>query len=238
MDPSVPDPQPSFFRRFRWPIVAVVELLLAVTAGPWVYISLFKAEPADRLSLDAVDPTPSDTEADPTLEGLWTITSQSAVQYRVQETLFGQAAEATGEARGITGTATISDAGVDSLSVEVDVSSFASNEPMRDAQFEGRIMETSEFPTANFALSTPIAVEEWPTDGAEITVMATGDLTMHGVTNSVTFEVVVTRTGDSMAAIGSIPITFTDYGIDDPSGGPASVGTTGELELLLVFARR
>lgn len=99
-------------------------------------------------------------------------------------------------------------------------------------------METSEFPTANFVLSTPIAVEEWPTDGAEITVMATGDLTMHGVTNSVTFEVVVTRNGDSMAAIGSIPITFTDYGIDDPSGGPASVGTTGELELLLVFARR
>ena len=218
--------------------VVVVVLLLAVTAGPRVYISLFKAEPADRLSLDAVDPTPSDTEADTTLEGLWTVTSQSAVQYRVQETLFGQAAEATGEARGITGTATISEAGVDSLSVEVDVSSFASDEPMRDAQFEGRIMETSVFPTADFALSTPIAVDEWPTDGAEITVMATGDLTMHGVTNSVTFEVVVIRIGDSMAAIGSIPITFTDYGIDDPSGGPASVGTTGELELLLVFARR
>jgi hypothetical protein len=33
-----------------------------------------------------------------------------------------------------------------------------------------------------------------------------------------------------------VPITFSDYSIDNPSGGPASVGNTGELEFLLVFA--
>ena len=32
-------------------------------------------------------------------------------------------------------------------------------------------------------------------------------------------------------------VTFADYEIDDPSGGPASVGSDGELEVLLVFAR-
>jgi len=32
-------------------------------------------------------------------------------------------------------------------------------------------------------------------------------------------------------------VTFADYGIDDPSGGPASVGEDGELEVLLVFSR-
>ena len=34
---------------------------------------------------------------------------------------------------------------------------------------------------------------------------------------------------------GSIPITFADYGIDNPSFGPASVGDDGTLEFLLVF---
>ena len=32
-------------------------------------------------------------------------------------------------------------------------------------------------------------------------------------------------------------MTFSDYDIDDPSGGPASVGDDGELEVLLVFSR-
>jgi hypothetical protein len=32
-------------------------------------------------------------------------------------------------------------------------------------------------------------------------------------------------------------MTFSDFDIDDPSGGPASVGDEGELEVLLVFSR-
>jgi hypothetical protein len=36
---------------------------------------------------------------------------------------------------------------------------------------------------------------------------------------------------------GSIPIAFDDYEIPDASGGPASVGRDGEIELLLVFTR-
>jgi hypothetical protein len=36
---------------------------------------------------------------------------------------------------------------------------------------------------------------------------------------------------------GSVPITFADYSIDNPSGGPASVGDSGTLEFLLVLAK-
>lgn len=35
----------------------------------------------------------------------------------------------------------------------------------------------------------------------------------------------------------TIPITFADYGIDNPSAGPAQVGDEGELEFLLVLGR-
>ena len=43
--------------------------------------------------------------------------------------------------------------------------------------------------------------------------------------------------GSTFAVDGSIPVTFSDYDIDDPSGGPASVGDDGKLEVLLVFSR-
>jgi polyisoprenoid-binding protein YceI len=74
-----------------------------------------------------------------------------------------------------------------------------------------------------------------PTDGSESTVSATGDFTIHGVTKSVTFDLVTSHTGDVIAVNGTIPVTYADYGIDDPSFGPAEVEGSGEIELLLVF---
>jgi hypothetical protein len=50
-------------------------------------------------------------------------------------------------------------------------------------------------------------------------------------------ELVARLDGSTFAVDGSTKITFTDFGIDDPSGGPASVGDDGELEVLLVFGR-
>lgn len=240
---------PPFVRRFRGPIIVVV-LLLAVTAGPFLYLNVLKDDPAPRLSLSDVTTTtavPGDGSTSSTstngggtatgIDGTWRIASQSKVQYRVKETLFGQSAEATGTADGITGTATIAGTAVSAVEVEVDMTTFASDESRRDGQFQGRIMETSQFPTAAFSLRDPIELGSVPADGKEVTVSATGKLTMHGVTKTITFDAVAKRTGSSFAVNATVPITFTDYGIDDPSGGPASVGTNGELELLLVFSR-
>ena len=44
------------------------------------------------------------------------------------------------------------------------------------------------------------------------------------------------RKGGQIVVNGSIPVAFDDYDIPDASGGPATVGRNGELELLLVFA--
>jgi hypothetical protein len=37
---------------------------------------------------------------------------------------------------------------------------------------------------------------------------------------------------------GSIPIVFSDYGISNPSGGPATTSSSGTLEFLLNLAQR
>jgi polyisoprenoid-binding protein YceI len=70
-----------------------------------------------------------------------------------------------------------------------------------------------------------------------VTPKATGKLTLHGTTKTITFTLSAERTGNNVKVNGSIPITFSDYNIDNPSGGPASVGNTGTLEFLLLLAK-
>jgi hypothetical protein len=36
---------------------------------------------------------------------------------------------------------------------------------------------------------------------------------------------------------GSIPVHFADYGVDNPSGGPAKVGDDGELAFVVAFVK-
>lgn len=230
--------------RSRWVVAGVVAAVLLVTVvGPFLYLNVLRDDPPERLSLDDVSTTTSDSSTSDAaadaggIDGAWEVADGSIVGYRIQEELFGQAAEAVGRSEGVTGSLTIEGTTVTAATFEVDMTTFESDESRRDGQFEGRIMEVDEFPTATFELTAPIDLGDEPVDGEQVTVSATGDLTMHGVTREVTIDLDAELTGSTFAVSGSTTITFTDYGIDDPSGGPASVGDDGELEVLLVFGR-
>ena len=232
-------------RRARTLLVAAIAALLLITVvGPFVYINFIKDDPPERLSLDDVSTTTVGEAGSSTtsgeaagIEGRWVVADGSTVGYRIQETLFGQGSEAVGRSEGVTGEITIEGSTVTAGSFEVDMATFESSESQRDRQFENRIMEVAEFPTAPFELTEPIELGAVPSNGEEVTTTATGDLTLHGVTRPVVIDLVSRLDGSTFAVDGSTTITFTDYGIDDPSGGPASVGEDGELEVLLVFGR-
>ncbi len=228
--------------RRRWLIAVPLAALLLFVGGPWVYINLIRDDPPERLTLDdASADAPTETtvapSADTGIEGRWTVTTGSQAGYRVKEVLFGQDAEAVGRTDGVTGTLEIAGTTVTATEVVVDMTTVTSDESRRDGQFQGRIMDTATHPTATFALTEPIELGSVPADGEEVTHTVTGDLTLRGVTKSVTFDLTARRNGASIEANGSILINFDDYEIPDASGGPASVGRDGELELLLVFAR-
>jgi polyisoprenoid-binding protein YceI len=78
-------------------------------------------------------------------------------------------------------------------------------------------METSLYPTAEFVLISPIELGEIPPEGREGIWTVTGELTLHGVTAPVTFEVTGRYTGETAELVGSIPIAFADLDIEDPS---------------------
>jgi polyisoprenoid-binding protein YceI len=164
---------------------------------------------------------------------VWSIASGSEAGYRVKETLFGQSATAVGRTSAITGSIRISGSQVTAGSFTVDMTQVSSDRSQRDGQFRGRIMDTSTNPTSTFTLTKPIDLGTLPPDGTQVTATATGDLTLHGVTHSETFQVTAQRSNGVVDVTGDIPITFSDWNIDNPSGGPASVGDTGTLEFLL-----
>ena len=229
-------------RRRAIVIALIATVLLVTVVGPYVYINLIKDDPAEELSLDDVSTTTTEadgstTTAEAAVGGTWVVGDGSEVGYRIQETLFGQGSEAVGRTGSVTGDVTIEGISVTAASFEVDMTTFESGESQRDRQFEGRIMEVEQFPTASFELTQPIDLGAVPEVGEEISATANGELTLHGVTRPVAIDLVARLDGGTFAVDGSTTITFTDYGIDDPSGGPASVGDDGELEVLLVFAR-
>ncbi len=229
----------------KWAIAAVVVVLLGVVGGPFIYINFIKDDPPDRFELEAASDATTATVASappvsaPATGGTtWTVEpATSAVGYRVVEVLFGQDTEGVGRTSAVTGEMTLEGTQVTAASFEVDMTTVTSDEDRRDNQFRGRLMDTATFPTSTFVLTTPIELGSVPADGEEVTHTVTGDLTLRGVTKSVTFDLTARRNGASIEANGSILINFDDYEIPDASGGPASVGRDGELELLLVFAR-
>ena len=232
-------------------IAAVVAVVLLVTVvGPWVYINFIKEDPAERLTLeDALERATTTTAAssgDATtttgatatgIDGSWNVGDGSLAQYRAKEVLFGQDAEATGTTEDVSGSLTASGTTITAAEVVVDMTTITSDESNRDRQFHGRIMDTESYPTATFELDEPIELGSLPADGEQITVNAVGTLTLRGVAQTVTATLEAALQDGLIVVHTTIPIDFDDYEIPDASGGPATVGRNGEIELDAVFAR-
>jgi polyisoprenoid-binding protein YceI len=233
---------PRFLRRKSTYLIGVPLLLvLAFVGGPFVYIHFIEGSAPKKLSFATVtSPRTSVTIPAATttgIDGNWKLTTGTTVGYRVAEVLFGQSTTAVGRTHSVTGTLTIGGTMVPSGSFTADMTTVASDQSRRDDQFQHRVMDTSTYPTATFTLTKPIALGSVPADLVQVKVPATGELTLHGTKRAVTFSLTARRNGDTIEVNGSIPVTFADYNIPNPSFGPAQTSDHGELEFLLVFSR-
>ncbi len=221
----------------RWVVAGVVAVLVLAVGGPFVYFHFIEGPAPKPLSLDTTPTTvlkPGETRA--SLAGTWKSTGGSIVRYRVKETLIGQSHTAVGKTNSVTGTITIAGTDVAKGTFTVDMTSITSvghDHSIRDDQFQHRIMDTASFPTATFVLTKPIVLETEPKNGVQVKYAATGKLTLHGTTKDITFPLNARRTANLIAVQGNVPVTFSDYGINNPSGGPASVGNAGQMEFVL-----
>lgn len=251
---------PSFLARHKVKVVAAaVVVILAVVGGPFVYINFIKDDPPAELQVGGRTEEEAATDGDDAagasdivdcdeqaisgdgdvadVSGSWSVADGSCAGYRVKEVLFGQDTEGVGRTPDITGTIQIDGTSVTAADLTVQMATMTSDEDKRDNQFRGRIMSVDEYPTATFVLTAPIELGELPAEGVQMTALATGDLTVRGVTKSVTFEVTAVRQGANLVVSGSVELSFDDFGIPEVSNPAATVGRTGTLELLVVFER-
>jgi polyisoprenoid-binding protein YceI len=221
-------------------IAAVVALVVAVTGGTYVYLHFIQSDAPPPLSLQSSPSTtaganPAPSSGDTSLPGTWRPTTQSIFGYRVKEVLFGQSKDAAGRTNKVTGTLVIDGDKVTTTDLSVDMASVTSDKGQRDGQFRGRIMDVAKYPNATFKLTQPIEISD--TSAGSISAKATGDLTLHGTTKSVTFDLKAIQDGAQFKVNGTIPIKFADWNIPNPSNAAASTEDNGVLEFLVVFEK-
>jgi polyisoprenoid-binding protein YceI len=106
-----------------------------------------------------------------------------------------------------------------SSKISVDMTTISSDESRRDDFIKRETLETSRFPTAELVpkkvsgLALPLAAS------GDFAFTLTGDLTLHGVTKSVTFDVKSTRSGSKLTATATANPSwkFGDFGMTVPS---------------------
>lgn len=226
-------------RQLRWWLLGgLVALAVIVLGGTWLYIHVIEGPAPVPLSLKSgASSSPAGASAG-AVAGTWHVSSGSAVGYRVNEVLAGQNNVAVGRTSAITGSLTIRRSAVTAASFSVPMDTIKSDQSERDAQFNGRIMETSIYPTGTLSLTTPIALGALPADGVIRTYHATGNLTLHGHTRPVTFALQAERTASSIEVSGSIPILFANWDIGNPSfAGFVTTQNHGVLEFLIKFSQ-
>ncbi len=223
----------------------VISLLVLVALAGAAYGGFIWYERSNEQEETSLEDTAEERAAAPQLEGSpdgeWQSASGSRAGYRVEdEVLRGATVTATGYTEDVTGSMTLAEEGtrIDAATFTIDVASIVSEGfGQRDNAFR-RVMETDRFPTATFTLTQPVELDAFPAEDTEISIPGvTGELTMHGVTQPVTFDATAIRGGSRIDVKALVPVTYTDFGIQNPSNSFAKIGDSGLVDVSIGFTK-
>ncbi|HSS62683.1 MAG TPA: YceI family protein [Candidatus Limnocylindrales bacterium] len=238
-------------RKVWIPIAAVAALVLIGAGGAYAYFfSGLRASPP-ALALASPSASPSAAAASPTASattiggaGTWTIASGSVIGYRVNEQFAGQSSshEAVARTSEVTGQVAITrTAGayeMTSASITVRLAGLASVDTVAgyNVTNRDRIVQQSlgvgSFPSATFA-AQPVTLPSGADTGQTVTVSVPGQLTIHGVTKSVTATIQLRVSGTTAQIAGSIATNMTEFGISPPTIGFTTVQPAVTIDFLL-----
>jgi polyisoprenoid-binding protein YceI len=161
---------------------------------------------------------------DPTKAQKLEITTGTRARYKVQEQLAGVnfPSEAVGTTEAVTGTIIVNpDGSIDTSKskLTVDLKSLTSDQRMRDGYLQGRTLETETFPTLEFVPKRAVGLTAPLPSGmqAQAGFQLIGDMTLHGVTKEVTWNVVATFGNDMVAGRATTSFPFSQFNLTKPS---------------------
>jgi polyisoprenoid-binding protein YceI len=216
---------------WRWILPSVLVLAVLVVLGGALALRFWAsasplALPGGRLAAPAGP-----------VDGAWAAAPGSVAGFRVRESAVGMSGDVTGRTDAVTGTIVISGGQVTAAVFRIDLTSITIADKTQP-QFT-RSLDTNQHPGATIMLARPVTLPPAFTSGATITVRATGRLTLRGITQQVTVTISARRDGTAVQAAGSIPITFSRWGITEPAsyGMVGSLASHGTAEFLLLLQR-
>jgi polyisoprenoid-binding protein YceI len=170
--------------------------------------------------------------------------SASHASYHAHEQLVGRnlPSETVGTSSNVSGTIVLAtDGSIDpsQSQIKVDLSQLTSDESRRDNFIKGNTLQTRQYPMATF---TPRSAEglpnPLPTDGTA-TFQLSGDLTVHGVTKPVTWQVTSQFARGTVSGDATADVNISDFGMTPPKAGPVlSIQDGLTLELNFTAARQ
>lgn len=188
-------------------------------------------------------PSPGSTSSTNGVLRLVLVPEQSEARYRVREQLANQSLpnDAVGATREITGAIALAPDGhiVSAQShFEVDLRSLRSDQSRRDNFIQRNTLETSRFPTAVFEPREASGLP-WPLpENHEFTFQLAGNLTIHGVTHPVSWDVTARIEDDRLVGTAVTQVTFQDFGMERPRVAVVlSVEETIQLEVDFTLVR-
>lgn len=241
-------------------IVLVAVVVLAIGAGAGIWWFLRDDAPAE-VDLDAAVAAVEEGTDDPEttqgpdagaagVEGTWRVDGESGtfdfedsatgtfVGFRIEEelTTIGSTT-AVGRTPEVAGNITIEGTTLSTASFEADLTAVTTNQSRRDSRVQSAL-ETSQFPVATFTLAEPVDLGAAAEAGEPVSVTATGELTIHGVTQTVDIPLEAQLVDGTIVVVGSMPIVFADYDVQVPSAPVVvSASDNGILEVQLLFTQ-
>lgn len=216
--------------------------LPSASAGAASATPAVSPDPAASPSADAAS---SASVGDGDVAGTWTVVEGTEVGYRVREQLANLPAEsdAVGRTSDVTGSITVAAAGdgaqLTDGTIEVDTTTIASDESRRDARMRTEGLQTDQFPTATFTITSPVDIPAAALAGAATDVTLVGDLTLHGVTKAVEIPGQARLVEGQIQVAGSLSFALADFEIVAPNVGGfiVSIADDGALEFSIIFAK-
>lgn len=226
-------------RKLPWTLGAMVAVIALIVAGVVVGPALYKAArggddaPAATVMTDGAEAAVGD------LDGSWSVIPGSepnltAAGYTVAEILRGEPVTVVGSTDEVSGRAQISGTTLESAVFEVRVAGIATDSDQRDGQARSpRILDAEGHPLATLAVAEPVDLSTVPGDGTSATIPIPVDLTVKGTTVRTSADVTVLRSGETLIASGSVPLTWTEVGVQPPSLGFVTVDADGTVDFLV-----
>lgn len=102
--------------------------------------------------------------------------------------------------------------------ITIDISKFTSDSDRRDSALRDDFLESAQYPFAIFTPRKIVGLPQAYSEGDQVEIQITGDLTVRDVTQPVTFDVAVGVENGVVQGVASTEILMSDFGV-----GPISI---------------